>query len=537
MRVISREQQISRAELIRRLRQLAIGTSLALSIAACGGGGGGGGQPAAPVQQNPPPAANTAPSVEAGANQTIVWPAATVQLNGTASDDPAQTLTYAWTVASGPSGVTFSAANAAATSVTFPSAGTYVLTLSVSDGSATGSDTVTITVNAAGDPPAQAAVYPAPDLTNDTPDHGWTRVAAAEVGMNQALLDQAATYAQTGGTAIPGSAGMIVRGGRLVHSWGNIDQRFDMKSTTKSIGGIALGLAIDAGTLQLSDVAQTRLAGIGANPPSNVTTGWLDDITIQHLATHTAGFDKPGGYTYQPPRDPAAPTLIYQPGTTWFYSDSGLNWLSEVLTTVFNEDLATVLQSRVWTVLGLNSTSGVAHATSDVYWRDNQLRPQTGGIHNRELASGIFANPNAMARVGLLFLRKGVWANDQRILSESFVNTVMTPPAANVDLVNPQPADFPSATTSYGVLWWTNAAGVLPNVPRDAYWAWGLGDSLIVVIPSLDLVVVRAGAQHEGAARDAAVTPGQRVWHDTDWNGDYAVLAPFLDPIVQSVSQ
>jgi len=540
MRVMSREQQISRFELFRRLRQMAIGTSLALSIAACGGGGGGGGQPTAPVQQNPPPpAANAAPSVEAGAEQTIQWPIATAQLSGSATDDPSQTLTYAWTVTSGPSGVTFGTANTAATSVTFPSAGTYVLTLSVSDGSATGTDTVTVIVNPAADPPTQAAVYPASDLTNDAADQGWARVnAAADVGMDQALLDQAASYAQSAGTAIPGSAGMIVRGGRLVHSWGDIDQRFDMKSTTKSIGGIALGLAIDAGTVQLSDGAQTKLAGIGANPPSNVTTGWLDDITIQQLATHTAGFDKPGGYTYLPPRDPAAATLIYAPGTIWSYSDSGLNWLSEVLTTVFNEDLASVLQTRVWSVLGLNSTSGVVHATSDVYWRNNQLRDQSGAtIHNRELASGIFANPNAMARVGLLFLRKGLWANDQRVLSESFVNTVMTPPAANAPLDNPQPADFPSATTSYGVLWWTNAAGLLPNVPRDAYWAWGLGDSLIVVIPSLDLVVVRAGAQHEGAARDAAATPGQRVWHDTDWNGDYSVLAPFLDPIVQSVSQ
>ncbi|MBL8265789.1 MAG: hypothetical protein JNL55_05390, partial [Steroidobacter sp.] len=73
--------------------------------------------------------------------------------------------------------------------------------------------------------------------------------------------------------------------------------------------------------------------------------------------------------------------------------------------------------------------------------------------------------------------------------------------------------------------------GLLPNVPRDAYWAWGLGDSLIVVIPSLDLVVVRAGAQ---AAANSS--NGSRVWNDDNWNGDYAVLAPFLDPIVQSVT-
>ena len=53
-------------------------------------------------------------------------------------------------------------------------------------------------------------------------------------------------------------------------------------------------------------------------------------------------------------------------------------------------------------------------------------------------------------------------------------------------------------------------------MPRDAYWSWGLYDSLIVVIPSLDLVVARAGPA--------------RSWSWTE--GDhYAVLAPFLGPI------
>lgn len=527
MRVMSREQQISRSEFIHRGRQVAIAISLALSIAACGGGGGGGGTQA-PVQQQPQ---NAAPTVQAGSDQTIELPTASAQLTGSATDDASQTLTYSWTATSGPSGVTFGTANAAATSVTFPSAGTYVLTLSVSDGSLSGTDTVSVTVN--------AATFPASDTTNASADHGWTRVAAAtDVGMTQAGLDQAASYAQTAGSTKPGSAGMIVRRGRLVHSWGDIDERFDMKSTTKSIGGISLGLALNDNLLALTDSAQSRLPTIGAIPASNAATGWLDDITIQQLATHTAGFDKPGGYNPTPPAPAGSPTLIYQPGTIWAYSDSGLNWLSEVLTAVFNQDLATVLQSRVWSTLGLNSTAGTVRTDSDLFWRDNALRTQTvGTTHNRELASGISANVNAMARVGLLLLRKGNW-NGTQVLPESFVTTVSTPVAANASLeIRPQPSDFPGATTNYGVLWWTNATGQLANVPRDAFWAWGLGDSLIVVIPSLDLVVVRAGEEHLQSEIPGAATPGQRVWNDTDWNGDYSVLAPFLDPIVQSVTQ
>jgi CubicO group peptidase (beta-lactamase class C family) len=511
MRVMSRERN-SRSEFIRRCGWVALSATSLLALAACGGGGGGGGndQPSAPVNPPPPPpppppAGNNTPTAQAGTDQTIEWPVATAQLTGTGTDaDTGQTLTYTW---SGPSGVTFSAANAASTNVTFPSAGSYTLTLAVSDGSASATDTVAVTVS--------PAVYPASDISNDQPEHGWTRVAAADIGMNDTALGEAEAYALTGG-----GSGMIVRRGRLVRSWGNTEQRFDMKSTTKSIGGIALGLAIDGNAVALTDVAQTRLPTVG-NPTANHPE-WLPQITVQQLATHTAGFAKPGGYVDQ----------LYQPGTTWFYSDAGLNWLAELLTTVLAEDLATRLNTRVWATLGLNSTAGGTQnsdgpALSDIHWRDNVLRP---GTTPRELASGIYANANAMARVGLLFLRKGQWA-DTRVLSESFVTTVATPPAANAGLTIQDPANFPGATTNYGVLWWTNAGGLLPNVPRDAFWAWGLGDSLIVVIPSLDIVAVRAGPQ-------AAVgsSPGARVWNDDDWNGDYAVLAPFLDPIVRSVT-
>jgi CubicO group peptidase (beta-lactamase class C family) len=505
MRVMSRERY-SRSESIRRCGWVVLGATSLLALAACGGGGGSD-QPSSPANPPPPPPpTNNAPTAQAGSDQTIEWPVATAQLTGSGTDpDTSQTLTYAWT---GPAGVTFSAASAAATSATFPSAGSYNLTLTVSDGTANATDTVTVTVS--------PAVYPASDVSNSDPvNHGWTAAAAADVGMNDAALVEAQNYALTGG-----GSGMIVRKGRLVRSWGNIEQRFDMKSTTKSIGGIALGLAIDGGSLALSDLAQTKLPTIG-NPPAN-QPDWLRQITVQQLATHTAGFDKPGDYQDQ----------LYQPGTNWFYSDAGLNWLAELLTAVLTEDLALRLNTRVWSVLGVNAGQGGSEnsdglPSEDIHWRDNVLRP---GTPSRELASGIYANANAMARVGLLFLRKGMWG-DTRILSESFVNTVATPVAANANLQNPRATDYPGATTNYGVLWWTNAGGLLPNVPRDAFWAWGLGDSLIVVIPSLDIVAVRAGPQ-----TDPNASLGTRVWNDGDWNGDYAVLAPFLDPIVRSVT-
>lgn len=450
--------------------------------------GCGGGDDPAPT--------NTAPQVQAGADQSVELPINKVNLTGSATDSGSSTLTYSWT--SNPAtGVTFGSTTAAATDATFTTAGTYTLTLSASDGSLSGTDSLQVTV--------APAVYPAADTDADA-NHGWTAATPADVGLDEADLIQARDYALTGG-----GAGLISRRGRLVYSWGDIDARFDMKSTTKSIGGIALGLAIDEGKVALTAAAQTYLPSIGDPPNSNVATGWLDDITVLQLATHTAGFEKPGGYI----------ALINQPGTTWAYSDGGLNWLADLLTAVYGADLSQLLTTRVWTPLGIT--------TDDLQWRANSFRPgpHPDGLEHRELASGIVANVNAMARVGLLFLRKGVWANDQRLLSEEFVNTAQTPRSETAQATLSNPTDFPAATQNYGVLWWTNKTQLMPNVPADAYWAWGLGDSLIIVIPSLDLVIARTGNDPDVA--------GLPRWRD-GWNGNYTVLEPFITPIAQAVT-
>ena len=63
------------------------------------------------------------------------------------------------------------------------------------------------------------------------PTAGWATATPAEMGLDPTLLEQARDYALTGG-----GSGYITRGGRLVLSWGNPDQLYDMKSATKSIG-------------------------------------------------------------------------------------------------------------------------------------------------------------------------------------------------------------------------------------------------------------------------------------------------------------
>jgi hypothetical protein len=93
-------------------------------------------------------AANLAPIVNAGPDQTITLPAM-VNLAGTATDDGlpvGSTLSGVWSKVSGPGTVTFGGINAPSTTATFSAAGTYVLRLTATDGLLSASSSLSVTV-------------------------------------------------------------------------------------------------------------------------------------------------------------------------------------------------------------------------------------------------------------------------------------------------------------------------------------------------------------------------------------------------------
>jgi CubicO group peptidase (beta-lactamase class C family) len=324
----------------------------------------------------------------------------------------------------------------------------------------------------------------------------WQRGTAQSVGMDKTGLEQARDYALTGN-----GSGYIIRHGKLVMSWGDEKKRYDLKSTTKSIGVTALGLAIMDGKIALADKAAKFHPSLATPPQSNRETGWIDKITILHLATQTAGFEKRGGYG----------KLLFEPGTKWLYSDAGPNWLAECITNIYHRDVNELMFERVFEPLGIKHT--------DLKWRKNAYRPERiNGVMRREFGSGISANVDAMARIGMLYLHGGK-IKDRQIIPQSFVDMART--------IVSQAAGVPTAlktkhgvkaSAHYGLLWWNNADGTIEGVPKDTYWSWGLYDSFIVVMPTLDIVISRAG----------------KSWERTS-DENYDVIAPFLKPIAAAV--
>jgi hypothetical protein len=323
------------------------------------------------------------------------------------------------------------------------------------------------------------------------PGKQWPNATPAELGLDEAKLIQARDYALTGE-----GSGCIIFQGRQVMTWGDQAAMYDLKSSSKAIGVTVLGLALKDGKVKLDDPAKKYHPTFGTPPDTNAQTGWLDQITLRHLAGQTAGFEKPGGYT----------NLLFAPGTKWHYSDGGPNWLAECLTLVYGRDLNEVMFERVFTPIGVTP--------ADIRWRKHAYRPDLiNGIKRREFGSGFTANVQALSRLGYLYLRDGWWQGDQ-ILTHSFIESARQPTPAWAKLPSFD-QNHGTAAPHYGLLWWNNADGSMPGVPRDAYWSWGLFDSFIFVVPSLDLVVARAGKSWK-RAKDA---------------GHYDVIKPFFTPI------
>lgn len=98
-------------------------------------------------------ATSQAPLVDAGVDQTVLL-ATEVLLDGTVTDDGSPSdLTTTWVSVSGPSLVTFADPAAEDTSVSFTVPGTYVLQLEANNGETSGSDLVTINVEAPNEAP------------------------------------------------------------------------------------------------------------------------------------------------------------------------------------------------------------------------------------------------------------------------------------------------------------------------------------------------------------------------------------------------
>lgn len=311
----------------------------------------------------------------------------------------------------------------------------------------------------------QRAVLPSLVLVFTLCSHGWSQsvypgedwdvATPASQQVDAAGLEKARAWLETHRS----KSGLVVRHGRIIAEWSFADADRKTKlaaySTTKSLSSVAAGLAIEEGTLKLNDAVGKYLPDV--RPEGKKA------ITVKQLLSMTTGVHNLPDFHL---RDDIFRYSMYdaamdhEPGAKWDYNNTGLALLGPVFEKATGESLDKFFDQRVFQPIGI--------AASDWSWerRDGHTIPY----------SGCHLTARAMGRIGLLVLNEGRWRDKQVVPAKWLAEST-----AASQVLNP----------SYGYLWWNNSTNKWPGVPKDAYAAMGRWDNDILIVPSLELVVIR----------------------------------------------
>jgi len=270
------------------------------------------------------------------------------------------------------------------------------------------------------------------------------------------------------------AAFLIVKSDKIIYEkyWGKYDKNSQTNSFSmaKTFVGLLIGIAIDEGKIKsVNDPVSNYLPQYKEHP----------ELTIKHLLTMSSGinFDE----SYRSPFGHMAKAyygsdvkklnndyrVTQPPGIDWKYLGGNTIILSLILEEVTGTSISDYMSKKVWQPIG---------AKNPALWSLDKK----GG---REKAYCCFyANARDFARIGKLYLNKGLW-NKHRVISEDYVKASTTP-AYYLKDENGIPVDF------YGYqMWMNNYKGL------EIVYARGIKGQFIISIPEKHLVIVRLGHQ------------------------------------------
>lgn len=269
---------------------------------------------------------------------------------------------------------------------------------------------------------------------------------------------------------------LLVRHGKLVVDAYYAPYRSGIKhvvnSATKAVMGTLVAVAVQDGLLKNTSHPMPAFLGDKTSP------GLAADkqtITVQHLLDMTSGLD------WKEPLDGMPETMLQMrrspdwlsfvlgrpmaqaPGARFNYNSGNSQLLSGVLTKLSGRSASDFARERLFEPLGI----------TDIVWRQDPQGLAMGGF-------GLSMHPRDMAKIGYLYLHKGVWQGRQ-LLPSNWTDTVARAS------VNMQQSFAPALRYANG--WW-----VFPE--RGVYMAVGYHRQLIVVLPKSDMVAVLTGKSH-----------------------------------------
>lgn len=240
-------------------------------------------------------------------------------------------------------------------------------------------------------------------------------------------------------------------------------------SAAKSLVSMSIGVLLKEGRIK-------SLEESAANYIPELAEKGYDHITIRHLLQMSSGigFDEnyknPFGYQAKVyygdnlRENTLAFDTTGQPGEEWFYAGGNTVLLALIVEAASGEKLANFFARKIWQPIG---------AEADAWWTVDKL----DGLERSSCC--FYAVSRDLARIGMLYLHGGNWKG-REIIPEWYVQESITPVAI--------PDQHGETVLHYGYQWW------LGNHKGDDFFqAQGMLGQYIIVVPKLDLVIVRTG--------------------------------------------
>ena len=317
------------------------------------------------------------------------------------------------------------------------------------------------------------------------PTERWAEGPPSGVDFGALAAVTTALFAPIGRGGAPDTrALLVVQAGRVVserYAPGfGAGSRFRSWSMAKSVTNLLIGILVRDGKLALDAPAPV--------PRWQREGDERRALTLRQLLNMTSGLDNAdggdgpnsfiarlffGGFSSDTAAAAEKVELVYAPGTHWAYSTGTSQILSGIVARSVGDGrdgVRAFLERELIRPLGVKTL---------VLESDAAGTPLGGGY--------VWASARDWARLGLLYLRDGVW-DGQRILPAGWVDfTRSVAPAEN--------------NGTYGAQFWIcaePAAGQYPLLHPgiDAFEMNGNAGQFVVIVPDRDLVVVRLGEMH-----------------------------------------
>jgi CubicO group peptidase (beta-lactamase class C family) len=274
---------------------------------------------------------------------------------------------------------------------------------------------------------------------------------------------------------------MIIRHGQVVaEGWWSPyqpEQAHLLYSLSKSFTSTAAAFGIAEGLLDLDATVLSYFPELDGE----ITDRRSRSILVRHVAAMASGhLEETIERTWA--LDPAEPVRGFllippdrEPGTVFAYNQPCTYTLAAIVQRLTGQNLTEYLRPRLFDPLGIGQ----------VGWQRDAAGRDLG-------FTGLHATTDAIARLGLLYLQRGLW-NGQRLLSEEWVAE-----ATRIQVENPNEPN-PDWRQGYGFQFWMS---------RHGYRGDGAYGQFCVVLPEQDVVIATtAGTENMQGILDA-------IWAD-----------------------